>query len=97
MTDWMMLALGQRNFAAFQRYPSLSYSRDNSQGSATPTTATMPVDILTAISKADNDGKESDDYTSSGNVYSAALELGKIIAILEGDNETACLESKIKA
>ncbi|KAI0383420.1 hypothetical protein F5Y04DRAFT_251272 [Hypomontagnella monticulosa] len=90
ITDWMTLALGQRNFSAFQRYPSLLHVENDSQSPSSTPSAMIPIDILEAITNSDND-------RGLDVIYSAAAELGKIILMLDIAYEQSTLENKIKS
>ncbi|KAI0601600.1 hypothetical protein F4775DRAFT_405116 [Biscogniauxia sp. FL1348] len=95
ITDWMTLATGQRNFSSSQRYSGLSHSEDNIQSPENPEARAedIPIDILRAISKVENDYH----CTDSSAVYAAAAELGRIITMLESAYERMALENRIKA
>ncbi|CAG9981436.1 unnamed protein product, partial [Clonostachys byssicola] len=97
IANWMTLALGQRNFRVSYR-PAASSPEDDDGNSPSGLYGSftdglgvpvIPPDIQRAIAKCDGDAATSA-------VYTAARELGRLIALVDGGYEPLFLLKKIK-
>lgn len=104
ITNWLTLALGQRNFrtpANSHQHPALSPSQDEMQPPANlygsfadvPASGAIATDTQRALSREE----ENDCAAHREVLHEAAVELGRLIAILEHPCEQLWLEKKIKA
>jgi hypothetical protein len=102
--NWLTLVMGQRNFrtlATSQQHSTLSTAQDHRQfpsiiyGSFAdiPAPGVIPIDIHRILSQGDTEN----DWTPREALHSAAMELGRLIALLEHPCEDIWLETKIKA
>ncbi|KIN00105.1 hypothetical protein OIDMADRAFT_29242 [Oidiodendron maius Zn] len=102
--NWLTHVAGQRNFrtsASHRQKSTLSYTQDGMESPShlyksftdIPAPGVIAIDIQRALSREEHDNN----WPHRTALYNAALELGRLITILEHPYDESWLEKKIKA